>query len=233
MDKILVKNWSELETIFRGLQFAYGPQKQLGGLWFRGQSKASYELLPSIDREQLFTDDASRNKRINQLLDRFRHEAILLGLGTQLPEGIGLELLARHHGLPSPLIDWSLSPYVASFFAFFDATAASGEDVAIYVLRRPNIAPDVIDPEGPVELIDDPTHIRFNRRACQQRGVFLRRASAMVPLEKLLGHALIKLQIPASEREPALSHLDSMLLNPTSLMYDLDGAAKTAVWRTA
>ena len=52
----------------------------------------------------------------------------------------------RHHGFPSPLLDWSLSPYVAAYFAFKDAVARKGtgnghEDneprVAIYVMRPP------------------------------------------------------------------------------------------------
>ena len=52
----------------------------------------------------------------------------------------------RHRGFPSPLLDWSLSPYVAAYFAFIDVANrtetknGNGDDesrVAIYVMRPP------------------------------------------------------------------------------------------------
>lgn len=49
----------------------------------------------------------------------------------------------RHRGFPSPLLDWTLSPYVAAYFAFKGATdgiAADNDDesrVAVHVMRPP------------------------------------------------------------------------------------------------
>lgn len=38
----------------------------------------------------------------------------------------------RHHGYPSPLLDWTASPYIAAFFAFRNV-APTVDKVSVYV----------------------------------------------------------------------------------------------------
>lgn len=95
--------------------------------------------------------DAARNLQAIVETHTNRNFGDLLQSGDSFPihtEGLSFlyAVYLRHHGFPSPLLDWSLSPYVAAYFAFRDAVAGKGngnghEDyeprVAIYVMRPP------------------------------------------------------------------------------------------------
>ncbi len=49
------------------------------------------------------------------------------------PPGYEFMVYLRHHGFPSPLLDWTRSPFVAAHFAFSSKDPAEDPNVAIYV----------------------------------------------------------------------------------------------------
>jgi hypothetical protein len=162
MEAIQFASWKD----FREALFAYASQPQFrrDQFVFRGHATAEWPLQTTLDRGRKFDSDAQREEFVKRLLNEFRNEAMRLGRGaSSLPTGDALELLARHHGLPSPLLDWSGSPYTAAFFAFDPAKACSTAPVAIWWLDRAKLP---LDHNG-MELIDDSLLLQFNVRALQ------------------------------------------------------------------
>lgn len=223
--RVVKHTWRE----FRNTLYSYASTDRLRReqFLFRGQGDSEWAVQTTPDRERTFKTDDERHKHFLAMLADFRREAIRLGLPAErLPDtkSEAFELLARHHGLPSLLLDMSESPYVAAFFAYDFSRRPSSGSVAIWMVDRSKFP--TADPG--LEIIDDPELLRFNKRAIQQRGQFLRASTIRAPVVDLLDAALTKFEWPADDAKVALADLDEMGVNATTLFGDLDGAARTA-----
>lgn len=198
-------------------------------LIFRGQADSRWTVRTTLDRHRSFETDLKRDEYYQRLLEEFQREAIVVEADPQRlsKRKDALDLLARHHGLPSPVLDWTESPYVASFFAFEEATRTGKGSVAVWVLDRTRLS------EGGVmiEIIDDVELLQYNPRALRQQEVFLRIRSGLRPLEEIIPDALRKLEVPRGARTAAVCDLAAMTITASSLFPDLDGAARTSAHR--
>lgn len=88
---------------------------------FRGQSDSSWPLQSTFVRFCIslgINDEETRQVTLRKLKKEFTENLVVNGdLPEEIINKIDIFQFGQHYGLPTPLLDWTHSPYVAVFFA--------------------------------------------------------------------------------------------------------------------
>src|SRR5258707_535930 len=155
MKKVSLAVWEDFEERVAVLSRERAKRKQATGDYiseylYRGQSDSSWRLETTLERytgrllplEEYYQIVSAMKPQIETYtgarweIPSPQEYAKRLSADGRLSPGTMPEyeylIYLRHHGFPSPLLDWSASPYVAAYFAFRNVSSKAAS-VSVYV----------------------------------------------------------------------------------------------------
>ena len=218
-------------------------------LVFRGHRRHDWGLMPTLGR--VTTNGIITEVLAEDQLDRFKRAVRgRLNDTALVNEDDELWSVGQHHGLMTPLLDWTYSPYVALFFAFHKEDDRDEKDNpyrAVYVLNKSFL----VDNETETGIRVFEPRKDHHGRLVNQAGLFtfspfdatlenkltdvladeegftdeeLRSASEEEQPE-ILARYICKIYIRNEERDACVRHLRRMNVHHASLFPDLIGAS--------
>lgn len=246
-----LKSWEEFEDEYRKkIDFTQKrsneTQSSVSDVLFRGQCDADWHLRTTLDRiaekmpyrayyyimQGVKPDiETCTGDRWNLADYKEPKQSIFV-----VPCGYEFMIYLRHCGFPSPLLDWTRSPYIAAYFAFQNEN--EGKDVAIFAYIK-----DI--GKGKFSMGDDAiiseigqyvtTHKRHYLQQCDYTICTKRDNGNLVYWnhEEVFGKneaeqdLLTKYILPSSERQKVLKKLDLMNINAYSLFGTTESLMET------
>lgn len=238
-----IASWRDLTRLLEE-PFFNRPKNQL---IYRGHRRYDWPLTPSLGRfdpRNIITEQVAEAQL--RMFRRAVRGRIADRTLVELDEENELWSVGQHHGLMTPLLDWTYSPYVALFFAFEKQDRQQGEldnpYRALYVLNKSHVEGDDRCPNVSVLEPRKDDHGRL----VNQAGLFtysgygntLENFLIDSLRDEVLGDVteeeeaaelakyLCKIYIPNEERDECLRHLRMMNVHNASLFPDLLGASQ-------
>lgn len=250
---IKADSWEVFESKIAKLQEKQAENPGLyGKLLFRGQSDSGWPLATTLERNapigmefreyyrtiswikseiETFTGnkwDAPEYGEIDRLVQEYDKFSLAMTFGRFPAYGYMAHL--RHHGFPSPLLDWTHSVYVAAYFAFRHAQEGN---VSIYALSE---ARSHTGSQGEPRVHRMGPNVKTHRRHFLQQSEYTMclvfdsdnewefsshelaiRNEDHIEEEHPFNFAIHRFDLPASERLKVLALLDGYNLNAYSL----------------
>lgn len=203
---------------------------------FRGHSNVDWKLMATFDRKYGRLPFEERKKLENLFIESFK-ELCITWDGKEKFQNYTqdqLRTVGQHYGLPTRLLDWTYSLYIAAFFAFSDMDNTS-EKVAIWILDKNH---EIWNAGYGVSI--ETAKVEENDRQRYQYGIFTLNKSPSKTIEDYIetcakeysvNSALYKIIVPINEQKIVLSDLEMMGINSFNLFRGMEGCAKAAVLR--
>lgn len=258
METRSLKNWEEFETIAQSQMAAIADQKKSTDTYvstplFRGQSNVEWLLETTLER---YTSKKEYTQEQYHRLLLASHPAVATFTGKDwgvdrspsfsnnpyaTPPSYDYMAYLRHHGFPSPLLDWSRSPFVAAFFAYRNAKASS--DVSIYMFVEyssggkggradkawiTGLGPNIDAHKR--HFIQQSEYTICTKAADRDQRVYCCHEEVFDRGDKDQD-VLTKYILPSSERLKVLSKLDMMNINAHTLFGNEDSLMETIAFR--
>lgn len=247
----------DLDSFFRtSSALIVGRPSHIGYVW-RGQADASWPVSSTLGRclEPTATPgDALEAERV--ALQEFKSQVHLHMRTDELPHDqdiLGWWQLMRHHGVPTRLVDWTASPYVAAYFAVcerWDCDGAiwyfHGLDLKTSMDRLYGAAPaslqelaaSLFDAAAMPRIMTEAPWRKSQRMLAQQSlftVCFQPRVdhsyvieTALMPIQQTDPRdALVKVEIPAALKPDILRKLRAMNVTASLLFPGVDGLGKS------
>ena len=153
-------------------------------IW-RGQY-CDIQLISSFDRGKEFPKKKDRKKELDNIRDNYKKIH-----GDNFQTETALWAYKQHYGPPpTPLLDWTIDPYIASYFAFQKQGTNEQFNRVIYalnkalqrlILKGKNKIKEVLSRNKFIEFISSYTNLRAER----QKGTFIKALNG-IDIEKVV-----------------------------------------------
>ncbi|HEU0234059.1 MAG TPA: FRG domain-containing protein [Gallionella sp.] len=212
-----------------------------GAFIYRGQRDASWVLKTSLHRTSIASSIEAVKTYVDVILPKVQEPLeAWVGRNWNLKDTYGLaEFLAfiQHNGFPTPLLDWTFSPYIAAYFAFESINHFHPQNkvVAIYSLNQRDWGErfkqvyDVADFTPHVSILRP--RIVGNHKLALQQGCFtwsnVDDIESHIRFNEQNGQSfLTKYELDVEERPKVMRELSLMGISAVQLMPSVEAVCK-------
>lgn len=265
MEEKTLKSWSEFKPTIDEIRKKYGfhefpvendqAQRFNNTILFRGQQNSNWKLETTLERK---TKDSFSVLHYLALVSRSVNELeSYMGTKWNVPDFPELVkevkekqsefgpylpcydylVYLRHHGYPSPLLDWTESPYIAAYFALCEMS--SEDRVAVYAYIETPAGSKSVGTDKATIGLQGP-FVSTDKRHFAQKAWYTvaSRWSSNDSQHTFCSHhevfnnpesnqdILIKITIPVSDRKLALKELNDYNINHFTLFQSEDSLIK-------